>query len=214
MANVKLFRVTEFAESVFQSPLSHRTSLHPLWVMLGVALWIATVGHWPLWQTILLENNVGAASSILLLALAGQLLLSALIWLAPFGWRWSLKWAAPLLLLWVALGSCAMWLLRAAGEAVSVSPVGLAQFLLKSENWSRLLSLPCMLTLAVVFLVPALLIWRVPVRRIRWMVGLVLNSVVLVVSLGLLTLATKLVGHSLPSPLDPTPLLRILGLLQ
>ena len=35
MAHVKLFRVTEFAESVFQSPLAHRTALHPLGSLAG-----------------------------------------------------------------------------------------------------------------------------------------------------------------------------------
>ena len=160
MASVKLFHVTEFAESLFQSPLAHRTALHPLVMLLLVALWLATAGHWPLWQTLLMHTEAGAVRPAMALAVFAHLFLGALIWLALTCWRWTFKPAITLLLVWAALGSCAMWLLRAAGEAMSVSPVGLMQFLLKSENWSRLLSLPCLLTLVAVFLIPALLIWR------------------------------------------------------
>ena len=166
MTDVKLFHVTEFAESVFQSPLSHRTAIHPLWIMLLVALWVATVGHWPLWLTLAGQAQVGAASLSMLAILAAQLALGALLWLAPFGWRWTLKYAMTLMLFWSALGSCAMWLQRAAGESVAVSPGGLLQFLLNSDNWARLQSWPCVLTLLLLAALPAALLWRGRIRRI------------------------------------------------
>ena len=214
MASVKLFHVTEFAESLFQSPLAHRTALHPLVMLLLVALWLATAGHWPLWQTLLMHTEAGAVRPAMALAVFAHLFLGALIWLALTCWRWTFKPAITLLLVWAALGSCAMWLLRAAGEAMSVSPVGLMQFLLKSENWSRLLSLPCLLTLVAVFLIPALLIWRTPIRRIPLMVSVASNGLLLVASFGLFTFATRLVGHALPSPIDPSEAPGIAGLLQ
>ena len=214
MASVKLFHVTEFAESLFQSPLAHRTALHPLVMLLLVALWLATAGHWPLWQTLLMHTEAGAVRPAMALAVFAHLFLGALIWLALTCWRWTFKPAITLLLVWAALGSCAMWLLRAAGEAMSVSPVGLMQFLLKSENWSRLLSLPCLLTLVAVFLIPALLIWRTPIRRIPLMVSVASNGLLLVASFGLLTFSARLVGHALPSPIDPSEAPGIAGLLQ
>jgi glucan phosphoethanolaminetransferase (alkaline phosphatase superfamily) len=182
--------------------------------MIGAALWIATVGHWPLWHTLLLKNETGAVSLFMLLALASQLLLGALIWLAPFGWRWTLKLAITFVLLWTALGSSAMWLLHVAGEAISVSPVGLMQFLLKSDNWSHLLSLPCLITLIVVFLLPMLLLWRTPIRRIPMPASLVSNGVLLIASIALSILTGRLVGHVLPSPLDPSLVPGLASLLQ
>lgn len=207
MANVKLFRVTEFAESVFQSPLSHRTSPHPLWVMLGVALWIATAGHWPLWQT-LLQAGPGAASPAMMAALGAQLALGALLWLALFGWGWSLKWAITLLLLWAALGSCAMWLQHVAGEAVAMSPGDLLAFYLKSENWSRLQAWPCVATLLGVAVLPAALIWRGRIRRIPFVQRLLLIILLLVAALALLAFLDGRFSHNLPSPLDPMAILR------
>jgi lipid A ethanolaminephosphotransferase len=205
-----LFRVTEFAESVFQSPLSHRTSLHPLWVMLGVALWIATVGHWPLWQT-LLQAGTGAASPAMLAALAAQLALGALLWLALFGWRWSLKTAITLLLLWAALGSCAMWLQRAAGEAVAMAPGALLAFYLKGENWARLQSWPCVATLLGVAVLPAVLIWRGRVRRIPFVQRLFLIVLLVVAAVALLAVLDGRFSHTLPSPLDPLAIWQSLG---
>ncbi len=213
MANVKLFRVTEFAESVFQSPLSHRTSLHPLWVMLGVAVWIGTVGHWPLWQTLLLGEpgaNHPALPVALAAAMAAQLALGALLWLALFGWRWSLKLAITLLLLWAALGSCAMWLQRAAGEAVALSPGDLLMFYLQADNWSRLQSWPCVATLVGVALIPAVLIWRGRIRRIPFVQRLFLIILLVVASWSLLAVLEGRYSHNLPSPLDPMAIFRLL----
>lgn len=203
MANVKLFRVTEFAESVFQSPLAHRTSPHPLWVMLGVALWIGTVGHWPLWHTMLLQTDPGTASPAMTLVLAAQLTLGALLWLSLFGWRWSLKTAITVLLFWAALGACAMWLQRTAGEAVALSPGQLMQFLFKSDNWARLQSWQCVATLLGVAVVPALLVWRGRIRRIPLLQRWLMVALLLAGCYALLTLLRGYFSHALPSPMDP-----------
>ena len=208
MAKVKLFRVTEFADSMFQSPVSHRTSPHPLWVMLAVALWIATVGHWPLWQTLLLKAGPGAASPLLALVLVAQLTLGALLWLALFGWRWCLKLAITALLFWAALGACAMWLQGAAGEAVAVSPGGLLQFLLKSDNWARLQSWQCLVTILLVAVVPALLVWRGRIRRIRFVQRVLMVVLLVAATFVLLNVLSGYFSHNLPSPLDPLAIWR------
>ncbi len=209
MANVKLFRVTEFAESVFQSPLAHRTSPHPFWVMLAVALWIGTVGHWPLWETMLTDS--GAANPVMALVLATQITLGALLWLALFGWRWSLKPAIAVLLFWAALGSCAMWLQRSAGEAVALSPGDLLRFLTKSENWARLQSWQCVATLLVVALIPAILVWRGRIRRIPLLQRWAMVALLLVACYALLTALSGYFSHSLPSPMDPLSIWRALA---
>lgn len=201
MANVKLFHDTEFASSMLQSPLAHRTALHPFALMLLVALWIATVGHWPLWQTLLLRTEAGATGPLFVAAAATQLTLSALLWLAPFCWRWTFKPAITLLLLWAALGTCAMWAQSASGEAVAVTPQGLWRLLTSPANWHKLFTLHCLASLVVVTIVPALLVWRGRVRRVAMGHQLAMNTVVLIATFVLLTWLSGQFSHIMPTPL-------------
>lgn len=202
MASVKLFRVTEFAESIFASPLAHRTSRHPLVVMLLVALWLATAGHWPLWQTLVTQAQAGAASLPMLLALGAELLLFALFWLALTAWRGLMKPAITVLLFWTALGACLMWLLRSSGEAVAVTPGMLLQFLVKKESWGQLLNWQCGVTLLVVAVLPALLIWRRRIRRIPLMQSLLVNTIILIAVYAFLLWVSGTFSHVVPSPLS------------
>lgn len=203
MADVKLFHVTEFAESMLQSPQSHRSAIHPFWVTLLVALWIATVGHWPLWQTIVFQTEPGSIRPSLTFLLAAQIGLGALFWLALTGWRWLFKTAITGLLIWTALGCCAMGLQLASGEAVAMSPSALLKFVSQPVNWGRLLNLPCLLTILAIAVVPATLIWRGHVRRVSATSRILMNAGLLVASYVLLRWSLGLAGHSLPSPLDP-----------
>jgi hypothetical protein len=207
MANVKLFRVTEFAESVFQSPLAHRTALHPLLVMLLVALWLAGVGHWPLWQMLLQPVRAGAASGVLLAGLATSLTATALGLLALMAWRWTFKWGIVLLLFWTALGACAMLLQRDAGQALAVSPLGLLQFLVAPGSLQRLATLPCLLTLLIAAALPALLVARGRIRRIPVAASVATNAIVLAAVYAVLMLASGTFGHANPSVLSVLPLL-------
>lgn len=208
MSDVKLFRVTEFAESVFQSPLAHRTAIHPFWVMLLVAVWVATAGHWPLWLTLIGQARSGAAAWSFLAVLLAKLTLSVLLLLGLTCWRWTAKPAIALLLLWAALGACVMALNRAAGEAVALSPQALFQFMVSLANWKRLLQLPCLLTLLLVWLVPTVLIWRGRLRRIPSPERFGINAVLLTASYGLLVSAGSLFSHAVPSPMDPLAVLQ------
>lgn len=207
MADVKLFRVTEFAESLLQSPQSLRSAIHPLWVALLVALWIATVGHWPLWQTMILQTEPGALRPALTLALVVQIALATLFWLALTGWRWLFKSAVTFLLVWVALGCCAMGLQLADGEAVAMSPSRLLQFVSQPVNWGRMLNGPCLLNLLVIAVLPAILIWRGRIRRISVTSRILMNAGLMLASYVLLTWSLGVSGHALPSPLDPMGLL-------
>ena len=203
MADVKLFHVTEFAESLLQSPQAYRSAIHPLWVTLLVALWIATVGHWPLWQTMILQTDPGSVRPALTLLLAAQIALGAVFWLALTGWRWLSKTAITGLLVWVALGCCAMALQLASGEAVAMSPSALLKFMSQPVNWGRLLNGPCLLNILVIAVVPATLIWRGRIRRIPVTSRFMMNAGLLLASYVLLTWSIGQAGHTLPSPLDP-----------
>jgi glucan phosphoethanolaminetransferase (alkaline phosphatase superfamily) len=211
MASVKLFHVTEFAESVFASPLAHRTSLHPLGLLLLAALWLATAGHWPLWQTLIGQTQAGAASPAILLALGFELLLFCCFWLALVAWPGVFRWGITVLLFWAALGCCLMWLQRESGEAVAVSASMLRQFLLQKESWGRLLNWPCAITLLLVAALPALLLWRKRIRRIPFMQRLLIIAIILIAVYACLAGVSGIFSHSLPSVLDPRMVLRLVG---
>ena len=201
MASVKLFRDTEFAGSIFQSPLKNRTALHPLALMLLVAFWLATVGHWPLWQALLLRAEPGATGPLLAVAVVTQLALLALIWLSVSCWRWTFKPALTLLLLWAALGCSAMWAQSAAGEAVALTSADLWRFLRNPAQWHKLASWPSLLSLAVVAIIPSVLIWQGRVRRVPLGYQLLLNALLLIASLAILVWLSGRLSHTLPSPL-------------
>lgn len=203
MADVKLFHVTEFAQSMLQSPQSHRSAIHPLWVTLLVALWIATVGHWPLWQTMVLQTEPGSIRPALTLLLAAQIGLGALVWLALTGWRWLFKTAITGLLIWTALGCCAMGLQLASGDAVAVSPSTMLRFVSQPVNWGRMLNGQCLLNVLLIAVVPGTLIWRSRIRRIPVTSRIVMNAGLLLASYVLLRWSLGQAGHALPSPLDP-----------
>ena len=213
MTDIKLFRVTEFAESLLQSPLLQRSAIHPLWVTVLVALWMATAGHWPLWQTILLQTDPGAVRPALTASLAAQIWLAALFWLALTGWRWLFRPAVTLLLVWVALGCCAMGLQLAGGEAVAISPSNLLTFLSQPVNWGRMLNGQCLLNILVVAVAPALLLWRGRIRRIAAKSRILMNAGLLLASYVLLRWSLGPAGHALPSPPDPMGTFRLLQLM-
>lgn len=213
MADVKLFHVTEFAQSMLQSPQSHRSAIHPLWVTLLVALWIATVGHWPLWQTMVFQTEPGSIRPALTLLLAAQIGLGALVWLALTGWRWLFKTAITGLLIWTALGCCAMGLQLASGDAVAVSPSTLLRFVSQPVNWGRMLNGQCLLNVLLIAVVPATLIWRSRIRRIPVTSRIVMNAGLLLASYVLLRWSLGQAGHALPSPLDPMGAFHLLRLM-
>lgn len=201
MASVKLFRDTEFAGSVFQSPLANRTALHPLALMLLVALWLATVGHWPLWHTLLFRAEPGATGPLLAGATVTQLAVAALMWMSVSGWRWTFKTALTLLLLWAALGCSAMWAQSAAGEVVAMTAADLWRFLSNPAQWHKLASWPSLLSLMVVAVIPSILIWRGRLRRVPLGYQLLQNALVLIASLVIFVGLSGRFSHVMPSPL-------------
>ena len=140
---LKLFRSTEFAESRNFSPQVQRRALHPGWLLFCAALWISTAGNWVFWHHLMQTHTTGLASLAWLM-----LRLVLLIGAAGFGvlvlfmWRWSAKPAAFMLLLITAL----------AGNLLAGLPL--------VGSWRSVLSL------TLVALVPLVLLWRTPLRRL------------------------------------------------
>ena len=94
-----------------------------------------------------------------------------------------------------------------AGQALAVSPLGLLQFLVAPGSLQRLGSLPCLLTLLIAALLPALLVVRGSIRRIPFGASVVTNAIVLVAVYAILTMASGVFGHSIASVLSVLPLL-------
>jgi glucan phosphoethanolaminetransferase (alkaline phosphatase superfamily) len=204
MSDVKLFRVTEFAQSTFPSPLAHRNSIHPLWMMLIAAVWVATAGHWPLWQ---LFMQSGSQASPALMAYFGlQWVAGSLLLMAVACWRWTFKPAVTLLLFWAALGACQMVVLADAGQAIGVTPRTLMAFVAKPDNWRLMWNWKCLVTLLLVAVVPVAMMAAGKVRRIPFNQNFTLNALLLVASYGLLVWTRSQIGHSMPSVIDPLAL--------
>jgi glucan phosphoethanolaminetransferase (alkaline phosphatase superfamily) len=202
VSEVKLFRVTEFAESVFQSPLAHRTAVHPLWVMLFLAAWMTVLGHVPLWRTLWSAVVQGQASAPWLAGVVVQVYLLSLALVALVHWPGAFKWGAAGLLLWSGLGAAAMALRLAAGEGAALSPMALAGWLLNPAHALQLLNWNSGLQLLVIAALPIVLLARLRVRRLPMVSILFLNGALLALAGGLLALMGPWSAHTIGTPLD------------
>lgn len=201
MSDVKLFRVTEFAQSTFTSPQAHKNAIHPVWVMLIIAAWVATIGHWPLWNLFLQPES--QVTPLLMVYFAVQWMAASLLIMSLLCWRWTFKIAVTLLVFWAALGACEMITLAESGRAIGVTPRTLMAFLLQSDNWALLVSRITLFTLLHGAVVPAALLWTGTLRRIPFNQNLTINAIILIASYGLLLLTRGLIGHAIPSVIDP-----------
>ena len=202
--SLKLFRVTEFAESVFFTPQSQRHAMHPAGVALVAAIWLATVGNlalWQsLWQTLVLALPFGmdalpgqARSVVTLIALPVLLLAVALVPVTLVCWRWTLKPGITLLLFAAALGTCILWQQQATGATAGVTTALLSQLVLGPDrNLGRFFNWECALTVLLVAVLPALLLWRTRVLRVSPARNLLTIAILLVASYALWTGATAI----------------------
>ncbi|MEN9539545.1 MAG: hypothetical protein RLZZ126_1780, partial [Pseudomonadota bacterium] len=131
-----------------------------------------------------------------------QVFAVAMALLALTHWPGLHKWALLLLLSWSALGACVMELNRQAQLGVALSPPALLTWLLQPGAWGRLTEWRNLLLLAITGLLPALLAWRMRVRRLPLGHLLVLNTTVLIASIWLYVTGKKLFFHENGSPLD------------
>lgn len=231
--SLKLFRVTEFAESVFFTPESQRHAVHPAAVVLLTGLWLASVGNlalWQsLWQTLLLALPFGmdalpgqTSSVVTLTALPVLLLAVVLVPVTLVCWRWTLKPGITLLLFAAALGTCVLWQQQQAGAAAGVTPALLAKLVLGPDrNLGRFFNWECALTVLLVAVLPALLLRRVAVRRISFTRNFLMNASFLIAIYAVWTGATAIKDpdfqeivqtHRLdPSSINPVNVLSVVG---
>jgi lipid A ethanolaminephosphotransferase len=173
--SLKLFRVTEFAESVFFSPQAQRRSIHPAILIIGYALWLAIIGNLALWQTL---KDTGAAT----LLTAGALITSATVMaLALLCWRPTLKLVITLLLFAAALGTCLVWFQHQPVDSATLTRLVMGP----QRGWGRFVSWESALTVLLVALLPAIVLARVPVKRISPVRHVLMNALFFIASYAL-----------------------------
>ncbi len=141
--SLKLFRSTEFAQSRSFSPEVQRRALHPLWLVIAAAFWIAVPGNWALWAALASTPGIDTGAAVwiglriaLLIGVASTGLMCLLMW------RWTTRPVVSLALIATALAG----LPGAAGPSLLSWQGGL-----------------CFLVIAVV---PCVWLWRVPLQRL------------------------------------------------
>ena len=173
--SLQLFRVTEFAESVFFSPQAQRRSIHPAIILPGYAMWLTVIGNLALWQSL-------KSSDPAIVLTLGLLIFSATLWvLAVLCWRATLKWVVTLLLFAAALGTCLVWFQQQPVDSAALTRLVLGP----QRGWGKFVTWESTLTLLLVALMPAIVLWRVPIKRIAPGRHLLMNALFFIASYAL-----------------------------
>lgn len=159
--SVRLFHLTEFAESAFLSPQVQREATHPFALVLMAGAWLASATNLPLWFALLRDSASPptawwlAPGLLLLMVLASCALLSLL------AWRWTLKPAVTLLLLLAALNTHLML-----KHGVYLDAAAMQRLL--QASWPEVRAFvgwQLLATVLILGVLPAMLAWRLPIRR-------------------------------------------------
>lgn len=205
---LKLFHITEFAESALLSPATQRESSHPHGLVLATGFWLAIAYNLPLWRE--LSRLPGLASGQLwwlgaswglMMALALCALLSLLTW------RRILKPVITLLLLLAALNS---HLMLTQGTFLDANAFDRFRHISWSDvrgfaNWQLLA------TIVLLAVLPAAWLWRTPVRRIPVPRSLLLNAGFFIAACALLAGLWAVSGKDVSALLEQQPQLRRLS---
>lgn len=157
---LRLFHVTEFAQSAL-TPTAQREAIHPSRLLLLGSLWLALAGNLPLWRELSRQPmDLGQLLWIgICIALLSAGALAALLTLV--NWPWLLKLSLTGLWWLAVLNTAMLWNTVAANPSALLQPgwrSALAQ-LLQASHWYWF-------AFGVLALLPALLMWRAPLRRV------------------------------------------------
>ncbi len=157
--------------------------MHASWLLVIASVWMATVGNVALWQQLAslpeLNNGRGVAFAIGFAALIAVTLAALL---SLFAWRWTLKPVLTILLLAAAAGA---YFMMAYGIVVDdTMMVNVLQT--DPRETGNLLNWRLFATLVVLGALPALWLWRTPVKRLGVGRQLLTNALTFIASLTLL----------------------------
>ena len=172
---LKLFHITEFAESAYLSPETQREAIHPVTVLSLASLWLTLACNVPLWREfshLPLESAQHWWLGLRLALLVGFALTALLSLLC---WRRTFKPAILLLLLLAGL-NLPLMLEQASFLDLRAGPSSWGQQLRHAFSWQ---SAGWFLALG---LLPALWLWRLPIRRVPLLANLRQNMALLALS--------------------------------
>lgn len=157
--------------------------MHASWLLVIASVWMATVGNVALWQQLAslpeLNNGRGVAFAIGFAALIAVTLAALL---SLFAWRWTLKPVLTILLLAAAAGAYFMM-----AYGIVVDDTMMVNVLQTDPRETRnLLNWRLFSTLVVLGALPALWLWRTPVKRLGVGRQLLTNALTFIASLTLL----------------------------
>lgn len=151
----------------FSEPaIGGRTTLHPFALVAAVALWLALVGNVALWRELFeLRLLSGVRGLVFGIASAAVIFFAIVALLGLFAWRRTLKPAAVLLLLTAGAAAHFMLTYRVVLDVTMVTNV----LQTNPGEAADLFGLRLLLTLLVIGVLPAVWVWRAPVRELPWL---------------------------------------------
>jgi lipid A ethanolaminephosphotransferase len=167
---LKLFHITEYAESMFLSPESQREAIHPWVVLLVSGLWLTLVGNWGLWRALVKLPEFSTASPWgLLITLALMVMCVIGLLLAVMNWHFTLKPALTLVLLLAAFNTHLLMTQNGFLDSPLIQRMAQdPQAVLRSlRSWSLFF------TVIVLGVAPSIWLWRTSIRRVSFMPNLV-----------------------------------------
>lgn len=161
--SLKLFRVTEFAQSSFFFHPTAYKAMHPLLIVALTSFWIASVGNLPLWQALYrlpeLHNPRGLWFSLVFCIIVFACTFSVL---TLASWRWTLKPVIALTLVTTALGGYFML-----SYGVIIDPTMMVNVLqTHPQEVKDLVAWQLVVAVLLGALLPAIWLWRRPVRHL------------------------------------------------
>jgi lipid A ethanolaminephosphotransferase len=152
---------------------------NPLTLAVGAGLWIATLANWPLWRTLRALPEMESTRGWLFVAgFCGMVAALTIALLTLAAWRHTVKPAIALFVVSAALGAHFM-----GSYGVVIDPTMMTNVLQTNPRETLdLLSLRFVLSVFLLAGVPLILMWRVPVQRLRLSAQLGRNAIALIVS--------------------------------
>lgn len=174
----------------------HAAGDHPAWLVLASALWLATVCNLALWRALARSDDLSAGQATLLgLALAAMICGALCSLLGLLAWRWTLKPAITLLLLAAAFGAYFMM-----SYGVVIDTTMITNVLQTDPRETRdLLNLQLGAYLLGMAVLPAVVVWRWPVKRLHWPRQLAQNGLLMLGGVALLVVALLLSFQAMSS---------------
>ena len=142
-----------------------RGGWNPLTLAVLTGAWIAVLPNWPLWSALLALPETASIRGGVFVAGFGVMIAALLVaLLAPFAWRVTIKPAIALLLLAAAFGAHFM-----GSYGVVIDTTMMINVLQTDPREVRdLLSWRMLASVTLLAGGPLLLLWRVPLARVRW----------------------------------------------